>query len=75
MSVTIAALSLPVPPTEIRDKSVTKVSAFTAPKGTLGQKYLATGKHLGMRLFEKESVGEKASTVRDYGNSISDWSF
>jgi quercetin dioxygenase-like cupin family protein len=49
------------------DKSITKVSAAYAPKGAPRQKYLATGVHLSMRLWEKESPTEdKSETVRDY---------
>ena len=49
------------------DKSVTKVQAATAPRGRRGQKYLATGVHLSMRLWDKEPPGEaKPATRRDY---------
>ena len=50
-----------------KDKSITKISAFTAPKGKLGQKYLASGKTLSMRIWENEKAGEKESTAREYG--------
>src|SRR4051812_10339873 len=36
------------------DTSVTKVQAKHAPHGKLGQKYLASGVHVAMRLWEKE---------------------
>ncbi len=42
---------------EFHDKSVMKVSAFTAPKGAMGQKYLASGVHLSMRMWEDEQPG------------------
>jgi quercetin dioxygenase-like cupin family protein len=49
------------------DKSITKVSSEYAPKGAAGQKYLASGVHLSMRLWEKESPTEdKPETVRDF---------
>ena len=49
------------------DKSVTKVSAATAPKGEMGQKYLASGIRSAMRLWENEPPGEStAASERDY---------
>ena len=49
------------------DKSVTKVQAATAPRGRRGQRYLASGVHLSMRLWDKEPAGEaKPATRRDY---------
>ncbi len=49
------------------DKSVTKVSAASAPKGQMGQKYLAAGISLSMRLWEDEQPGEpKPPSVRPY---------
>lgn len=49
------------------DKSVTKVSAKTAPKGRGGQRYLAAGIKLSMRLWDHEPVGTPtASTRREY---------
>ena len=49
------------------DKSITKVSSMHAPKGATGQKYLASGIHLSMRLWQRESPTEdKPETVRDY---------
>ncbi|MGE0755546.1 MAG: cupin domain-containing protein [Pirellulaceae bacterium] len=49
------------------DKSVTKVSARTAPKGEMGQKYLASGIRVSMRLWEKEPpVSATGASVRDY---------
>jgi quercetin dioxygenase-like cupin family protein len=51
----------------VADKSITKVSCAHAPKGAAGQKYLAAGVHLSMRLWEKESPStDKPETVRDY---------
>jgi quercetin dioxygenase-like cupin family protein len=49
------------------DKSITKVSSTYAPKGPSGQKYLASGIHLSMRLWEMESPAEdQPETQRDY---------
>ncbi|HWP45098.1 MAG TPA: cupin domain-containing protein [Blastocatellia bacterium] len=49
------------------DKSVTKVGSRFSPKGEMGQKYLAAGVKLSMRLWEDEQPGEpKPETQRDY---------
>ena len=49
------------------DTSVTKVEAAGAPHGALGQKYLASGVHLAMRLWENEQPGEpRPAQARDY---------
>jgi quercetin dioxygenase-like cupin family protein len=49
------------------DTSVMKVKSAHSPKGELGQKYLATGIHVSMRLWEEEQPGEpKPPTQRDY---------
>ena len=49
------------------DTSVTKVRSRHSPKGKLGQKYLAAGIHIGMRLWEREQPGEtKPLTTRAY---------
>lgn len=49
------------------DSTVIKVDSQTSPKGALGQKYLATGKQLSMRLWEKEPPAEpKPLTQREY---------
>ncbi len=52
--------------TTTRDKSVTKVDSAHAPRGKQGQKYLAAGVRLGMRLWEEEKPGEYEQTERDY---------
>jgi mannose-6-phosphate isomerase-like protein (cupin superfamily) len=50
-----------------RDTSVQKVSAETAPVGTMGQRYLACGIRMGMRLWvEDEPLPAKPATQRDY---------
>ncbi len=49
------------------DTSVTKVQATTAPHGPEGQRYLASGRSLSMRLWEGEAGGtEKDAVRRDY---------
>jgi quercetin dioxygenase-like cupin family protein len=49
------------------DTSVKKVSSHYSPKGEMGQKYLASGKTLSMRLWDKEQPAEaKPHTQRDY---------
>jgi quercetin dioxygenase-like cupin family protein len=49
------------------DTTVIKVQSQHSPKGSMGQKYLAAGVHLGMRLWENESPGaKKAETARPY---------
>jgi hypothetical protein len=51
----------------MHDTSVTKVSSAASPKGKMGQKYLASGVTLAMRLWDTEAPGEaKPSTRRDY---------
>jgi quercetin dioxygenase-like cupin family protein len=49
------------------DTSVTKVDSSHSPRGEQGQKYLATGLRIGMRLWEEEPPGGLSATVtRDY---------
>lgn len=49
------------------DTSVKKVSANYSPKGEMGQRYLASGKTLSMRLWQEEQPAEaKPPTQRDY---------
>lgn len=49
------------------DTTVTKVKSAFSPKGEMGQKYLASGKKLSMRLWEDEPVGvQKEPAARDY---------
>jgi quercetin dioxygenase-like cupin family protein len=49
------------------DTSVKKVDSAYSPKGQLGQKYLASGKTLSMRLWEDEQPEEpKEPTAREY---------
>ncbi|MBN3960208.1 cupin domain-containing protein [Nostoc sp. NMS8] len=49
------------------DTTVTKIDSTHSPKGKLGQKYLASGKEVAMRLWEKEQPNEdKEPSSRDY---------
>jgi quercetin dioxygenase-like cupin family protein len=49
------------------DKTVKKIDSDYSPKGQLGQKYLASGKNISMRLWENEQPNEaKESTAREY---------
>lgn len=49
------------------DATVKKVSSETSPKGGMGQKYLADGKTVSMRLWDAEEPGEpKPEERREY---------
>ncbi len=49
------------------DTTVTKVDGTHSPTGQMGQKYLASGKSIAMRLWENEQPGEaKPPVARDY---------
>ena len=49
------------------DTSVTKIDSRNSPTGKMGQKYLASGVHVAMRLWENEPPAEpKAPAARDY---------
>jgi quercetin dioxygenase-like cupin family protein len=49
------------------DTTIIKVSSTHSPKGEMGQRYLASGKNISMRLWEGETnEGEKHETTRDY---------
>ena len=49
------------------DTTVTKVDSQYSPHGAMGQKYLASGVHVAMRLWEEEPTsGEKPESRRDY---------
>jgi quercetin dioxygenase-like cupin family protein len=51
----------------MNDTTVTKVDSSQSPTGEMGQKYLASGKSLAMRLWENEQPDEaKESARRDY---------
>lgn len=49
------------------DTTVMKVDSAHSPKGNMGQKYLASGKTISMRLWENEQPAEpKEPSKRDY---------
>jgi quercetin dioxygenase-like cupin family protein len=49
------------------DTTVMKVDSTNSPKGEMGQKYLASGKTVSMRLWENQQPDEpKEPTVREY---------
>lgn len=48
------------------DTSVTKVKSEYSPRGKMGQKYLASGVHLSMRLWQEEPGEQKPESRRDY---------
>jgi quercetin dioxygenase-like cupin family protein len=48
------------------DTTVTKVDSRNSPRGAMGQKYLASGIHVAMRLWEEESAEGKPESRRDY---------
>ena len=49
------------------DTSVHKVQSATSPTGRMGQRYLATGVRLGMRLWKDQQPSEgKPEQVREY---------
>jgi quercetin dioxygenase-like cupin family protein len=52
----------------MNDTSVTKVASAFSPKGRLGQKYLAAGVHLSMRLWENDppSADPRPEVAREY---------
>jgi quercetin dioxygenase-like cupin family protein len=53
--------------TSMVDTSIKKVQSEHSPRGPMGQKYLATGLGLGMRLWEQLPVGQtQESSSRDY---------
>jgi quercetin dioxygenase-like cupin family protein len=51
------------------DSTVTKVDSANSPKGPQGQKYLASGKSVSMRLWDEEPGSpnsQQQQTTRDY---------
>lgn len=49
------------------DTSVVKVMSTNSPTGEMGQKYLASGVNVAMRLWENEEPGDdKPAKSRDY---------
>ncbi len=50
----------------MRDRSVTKVDSEHAPRGSHGERYLAAGTKIAMRLWEHEKPGNYDETERAY---------
>ncbi|MBD1869854.1 cupin domain-containing protein [Oculatella sp. FACHB-28] len=49
------------------DTTVTKINSTYSPKGEMGQKYLASGKKVAMRLWEEAPASEpKPEAQREY---------
>ena len=49
------------------ETTVTKIDSRHSPRGAMGQKYLASGKQVAMRLWEDEEPADaKEPTSRDY---------
>lgn len=49
------------------DTTIMKVDSRHSPHGAMGQKYLAGGKNIAMRMWENEQPGEpKEPAARDY---------
>ncbi|GAA4015521.1 cupin domain-containing protein [Hymenobacter fastidiosus] len=49
------------------DTTITKVDSKHSPKGKDGEKYLASGVHVAMRMWENEQPGEaKETATRPY---------
>lgn len=54
-------------PNAMTDTTVIKVKSAHSPTGAMGQKYLASGKNVAMRLWEAEPPAEaKEPSTRDY---------
>jgi quercetin dioxygenase-like cupin family protein len=49
-----------------RDSSVVKLDSSHSPIGPQGQKYLASGVRVSMRLWEHEAIGDTPESERDY---------
>src|SRR5438034_2668804 len=48
------------------DTSVTKIDSKHSPRGPEGEKYLASGVRVSMRLWQAERPGEYAASMRRY---------
>ena len=49
-----------------QDTTITKVDSRFSPHGAPGEKYLASGKHVGMRLWHEKPGADKPATSREY---------
>ena len=45
------------------DTTITKIDSTNSPRGKEGEKYLASGIHVAMRLWENEEPGEQKEPV------------
>jgi quercetin dioxygenase-like cupin family protein len=52
--------------TTTADTTVTKIDSSHSPRGSMGQKYLASGVSVGMRLWEEEPGEDKPERSREY---------
>jgi len=50
----------------MQDTTIKKVSSAHSPRGEMGQKYLASGKALSMRLWEEDPGEPMPDTSRSY---------
>jgi len=48
------------------DTTVVKIDSKRSPRGKDGERYLASGVRVSMRLWEREPPGETGATERDY---------
>ncbi|MEN9933744.1 MAG: hypothetical protein RLZZ387_323 [Chloroflexota bacterium] len=46
------------------DTTIIKINSNYSPHGEQGQKYLASGKNISMRMWEQEQPGQGGATVR-----------
>jgi quercetin dioxygenase-like cupin family protein len=53
-------------PYERHDSTVIKIDSARSPRGAQGQKYLAGGVRVAMRLWEHEAPGDSPESERDY---------
>lgn len=49
-----------------RDSTVVKIDSSRSPRGKHGEKYLASGIRVALRLWEQEAPGETPETEREY---------
>jgi hypothetical protein len=46
------------------DSSITKVESHHSPRGEMGQRYLASGKAVSMRLWQESAEGDSPVVLR-----------
>jgi nucleotide-binding universal stress UspA family protein/quercetin dioxygenase-like cupin family protein len=52
--------------TRAHDSTVIKIDSARSPVGAQGQKYLASGVRVSMRMWEREAIGDAPESERDY---------